>query len=228
MNEIKVSKSFGLSIISSGLDQKEYLKGAITYAYTDNEESVVPLIEVSISASLWSDSLDEDATDFLLDEVKSTIENPKIFNQVFYDDEEVLTFYSNVDEYNNWTVDFTPRVKTRLKKIDFRKDGLFMDNLIPIIMTYRGESEEEQSEPLDGDSAEKLGNMLRVKIDFHEGNITEEEYDERLDLPVVEQKLIDKTLENIKEDILKGDLTAIEELIKSCPKESLVNFSPEE
>lgn len=41
------------------------------------------------------------------------------------------------------------------------------------------------------------------------------------------QIIIDKVLEQIKEDVECGDVTAIEELLKSCPEESLTNYLPE-
>ena len=43
----------------------------------------------------------------------------------------------------------------------------------------------------------------------------------------VKQSLVDSVLEQIKLDIEKGDLTSIEELIKSAPQESLESFLPE-
>ena len=39
--------------------------------------------------------------------------------------------------------------------------------------------------------------------------------------------LIDKVLAQIKKDVVKGDLTAIEELLKSVPIENLKGFLPE-
>jgi hypothetical protein len=42
------------------------------------------------------------------------------------------------------------------------------------------------------------------------------------------QKLIDRVIERIKEDISSGDITAIEELLTFCPTEDLINFLPEE
>jgi len=45
---------------------------------------------------------------------------------------------------------------------------------------------------------------------------------------MIEQKLIDQVLEQILQDILNGDLTAIEELIKFIPESNLVAYLPEE
>jgi hypothetical protein len=42
------------------------------------------------------------------------------------------------------------------------------------------------------------------------------------------QALIDRVIEEIKNDILAGDLTAIDELLKFIPKENLISFLPEE
>jgi hypothetical protein len=42
------------------------------------------------------------------------------------------------------------------------------------------------------------------------------------------QELIDKVLETIKADVINGDVTAIEELLKQVPIESLKSYLPEE
>lgn len=42
------------------------------------------------------------------------------------------------------------------------------------------------------------------------------------------EELIDAVLEQIREDISKGDLTAIEALIETLNTNSLLNFLPEE
>ena len=47
--------------------------------------------------------------------------------------------------------------------------------LVEIILEYR-----DGEEPLDGDSVDNLIEILRAKINFHEGNITEEEYNKLL------------------------------------------------
>ena len=41
-------------------------------------------------------------------------------------------------------------------------------------------------------------------------------------------KLIDKVLEQIKADVINGDVTAIEELLKQVPNEILKSYLPEE
>jgi len=41
------------------------------------------------------------------------------------------------------------------------------------------------------------------------------------------QRLIDAVLDQIKADVENGDFTAIEELIKSLPTDTLINFLPE-
>ena len=42
------------------------------------------------------------------------------------------------------------------------------------------------------------------------------------------QALIDRVIEEIKNDILAGDLTAIDALLTFVPKENLIAFLPEE
>ena len=41
------------------------------------------------------------------------------------------------------------------------------------------------------------------------------------------QRLIDAVLEQIKADVAQGDMTAIEELIRELPTDTLINFLPE-
>ena len=41
-------------------------------------------------------------------------------------------------------------------------------------------------------------------------------------------ELIDKVLEQMRDDLINHDLTAIEELLKFVPTENLVGFLPEE
>lgn len=50
------------------------------------------------------------------------------------------------------------------------------EQLAPIIFEYRDGSDE----PLDGDDVDRLVDILRAKINLHEGNITEEEYNKIL------------------------------------------------
>jgi hypothetical protein len=40
--------------------------------------------------------------------------------------------------------------------------------------------------------------------------------------------LIDRVIELIKEDVISGDLTAIEGLLENVPEETLIDFLPEE
>ena len=49
------------------------------------------------------------------------------------------------------------------------------EQLAPIILEYR-----DGGEPLDGDDVDRLVDILRTKINLHEGNITEEEYNNLL------------------------------------------------
>ena len=41
------------------------------------------------------------------------------------------------------------------------------------------------------------------------------------------QKLLDMALEQIRVDVERGDLTAIEELLRNLPEDALVSFLPE-
>ena len=55
----------------------------------------------------------------------------------------------------------------------------WIEQLIPIIDEYKGGNDE----PLDGDDVDRLVEIIKAKVNFHEGNITEEEYNEFLDNP---------------------------------------------
>jgi len=52
----------------------------------------------------------------------------------------------------------------------------WIDRLLPIIEEYR-----DGGEALDGDEVDSLCSILRAKINLHEGNITETEYNNILD-----------------------------------------------
>lgn len=54
----------------------------------------------------------------------------------------------------------------------------WIKQLEPIILEYRGEEEDE--EPLDGDAVDRLCEIIKAKINLHEGNITESEYEKIL------------------------------------------------
>lgn len=54
----------------------------------------------------------------------------------------------------------------------------WIEQLMPIINEYKDGS---QDEPLDGGEVEDLCIIIQAKINLHEGNITEEEYNEILE-----------------------------------------------
>lgn len=54
----------------------------------------------------------------------------------------------------------------------------WIEQLLPIIEEYKGSADE--NEPLDGDEVDDLCKIIKAKINLHEGNITQEEYDEIL------------------------------------------------
>jgi hypothetical protein len=64
-----------------------------------------------------------------------------------------------------------------LKLVKMNKQEKWIDYLIPIINDYKDGSDE----PLDGDGVDDLCRIIRAKIDLHEGNLTEEEYEAILD-----------------------------------------------
>jgi hypothetical protein len=52
----------------------------------------------------------------------------------------------------------------------------WIEQLIPIINEYK----DGDNEPLDGDEVDRLCFIIKLKINLHEGNITEEEYNKKL------------------------------------------------
>lgn len=53
----------------------------------------------------------------------------------------------------------------------------WIEQLMPIINEYK----DGDDEALDGDSVDKLCNIIKAKINLQEGNITNEEYEKILD-----------------------------------------------
>jgi len=54
----------------------------------------------------------------------------------------------------------------------------WIDFLVPIINEYK---EGSLDEPLDGDGVDDLCRIIKAKINLHEGNLTNSEYDQILD-----------------------------------------------
>lgn len=54
----------------------------------------------------------------------------------------------------------------------------WITQLQPIILEYRGN--DEDSDPLNGDEVDNLCEIIKAKINLHEGNITEDEYEKIL------------------------------------------------
>ena len=52
----------------------------------------------------------------------------------------------------------------------------WIEQLLPIIKEYK----DSDSEPLTGDEVNDLCKIIKVKINLHEGNLTQEEYDKIL------------------------------------------------
>lgn len=61
-----------------------------------------------------------------------------------------------------------------MKKLT-NENGWMETTLRDIIIEFRG-----SDEPLDGDGVDELIEILRAKINLHEGNITEDEYEKLL------------------------------------------------
>jgi len=60
----------------------------------------------------------------------------------------------------------------------------WIEQLVPIIEEYRGGSVsfgENENFPLTSDEVYDLVHIIKAKINLHEGNITEDEYNELLD-----------------------------------------------
>lgn len=53
------------------------------------------------------------------------------------------------------------------------------EQLLPIIMEFSNGGDE----PLDGDDVDRLCSIIKLKINLHQGNITQGEYDRRFEMP---------------------------------------------
>ena len=59
----------------------------------------------------------------------------------------------------------------------------WIEQLLPIIEEYRGGAvsfANDENEPLNGDEVDDLCKIIKAKINLHEGNITEQQYNEVL------------------------------------------------
>ena len=59
----------------------------------------------------------------------------------------------------------------------------WIEQLLPIIEEYRGGAvsfANNENEPLNGDEVDDLCKIIKAKINLHEGNITEQQYNEIL------------------------------------------------
>jgi hypothetical protein len=56
----------------------------------------------------------------------------------------------------------------------------WIEQLLPIIEEYRGGAVSFANDPLDGDGVDDLVKIIKAKINLHEGNITEKEYNKIL------------------------------------------------
>ena len=59
----------------------------------------------------------------------------------------------------------------------------WIEQLLPIIEEYRGGAvsfANDENEPLNGDDVDNLCKIIKAKINLHEGNITEQQYNEIL------------------------------------------------
>lgn len=90
-----------------------------------------------------------------------TADNTIVFDEQF---EGYLTTVLN--RMINITNNISPKMESWEKQLE------------PIILEYRGEGEDE--EPLNGDAVDRLCEIIKAKINLHEGNITEDEYEKIL------------------------------------------------
>ena len=96
-----------------------------------------------------------------------------------------------------------------------RKTGWLELNLLEILNEYKDGTDE----PLDGDSVERLTEIIKAKLNFFEGNITEKEYEKVLDNSIKKEVRIvriNTTAFEEEDFLLLTDLTdeEIEEVIK--------------
>jgi hypothetical protein len=96
-----------------------------------------------------------------------------------------------------------------------RKTGWLELNLLEILNEYKDGTDE----PLDGDSVERLTEIIKAKLNLFEGNITEKEYEKVLDNSIKKEVRIvriNTTAFEEEDFLLLTDLTdeEIEEVIK--------------
>lgn len=74
-----------------------------------------------------------------------------------------------------------------------------------------------------------------AKIDLATGEVVynddrakKDEYAQEMIGEILDQRLVDRVLDEIKKDVLAGDLTAVEELILNNSKKDLIAYLPED
>ena len=94
----------------------------------------------------------------------------------------------------------------------------WIEQLLPIIAEYKDGSDE----PLDGDEVDRLCHIIKAKINLHEGNITEAEYEKCLDIDPNEaiKKAMAHYISN-EEDEYDAVITALEEALNEDPNKPL-------
>ena len=63
---------------------------------------------------------------------------------------------------------------------------------------------------------------MKAYREINPSDLSEPEAEEQL------EELIDDVIEEIRKDMIDGDVTALAELLKFCPAEYLIGFLPEE
>ena len=66
------------------------------------------------------------------------------------------------------------------------------------------------------------------KVEYLDDRAKTDNYAQEMITEIKEQLLLDNVLDRVKEDCAEGDLTALEELLTSIPKENLIAYLPEE
>lgn len=66
------------------------------------------------------------------------------------------------------------------------------------------------------------------KVEYFDERAKEDAYAQELIIESVQEQLFRRVMKGIKEDIEGGDITAVIELLESCPNENLIGYLPEE
>lgn len=91
----------------------------------------------------------------------------------------------------------------------------WIDQLLPIRNEFMDGSVDE---PMDGDDVDALCKIIKAKLNLHEGNITEEDYNAILDTPRGEEKLDSQEFFDIMQQYRIAPMSEQDKVVKAFDK----------